>query len=172
MPSATNLTQLIDKVIEAEGTEYTNHPADRGGPTKFGITLKTLRALPGYTDADAEDVHFLTRERAVEIYKNIYAAPFMFINDDKVFNFLFNGAIQHGVHGMIKIMQRALGTPDDGVMGLQTRHKLTTAAVNPQYLLAALVAERCKYYANIMQKDHSQRVFAAGWLNRLAHDLS
>ena len=32
-----DVDELIDELIEREGG-YVNHPADRGGPTKFGIT--------------------------------------------------------------------------------------------------------------------------------------
>ena len=37
------VTEIIDDVLEAEGSKYTNDPADPGGPTRWGITLKTLR---------------------------------------------------------------------------------------------------------------------------------
>jgi lysozyme family protein len=33
---------LITELIEREGREYSNRAADRGGPTKFGVTQKTL----------------------------------------------------------------------------------------------------------------------------------
>ena len=31
--------QMIDDILRREGG-YVNHPADKGGPTKYGITLK------------------------------------------------------------------------------------------------------------------------------------
>ena len=46
---------LITRVIEREGG-YVNHPADAGGPTRYGITLAALhdwrRAPVGAADAD------------------------------------------------------------------------------------------------------------------------
>ena len=33
---------LINEIINREGRKFTNLPADKGGPTKFGITQKTL----------------------------------------------------------------------------------------------------------------------------------
>ena len=62
----TNVEALIDALIEREGG-YSNHPADRGGPTKFGITEAVARAH-GYSGAMRE----LPREEAVAIYKRLY----------------------------------------------------------------------------------------------------
>ena len=43
MVRETDVGTLIDALIEREGG-YSNHPADRGGPTKFGITEAVARA--------------------------------------------------------------------------------------------------------------------------------
>ena len=169
MPSLIKLKEVIEKIIIAESEQYTNNPNDRGGPTKYGITLKTLRSLPSYGDATAEDVKSLTKDKAVQIYTDIYSYPFLCINDDTIFNFVVNSAVQHGVTGAAKQLQRALGLKDDGIIGPATKAAVNAAI--PIQFLANLTAERCKYYANILQKDHSQREFAAGWLNRIAKDL-
>ena len=178
MPSVTKLKEVIDGIIRAESDEYTNNPNDRGGPTKYGITLATLRSLPSYGDATAADVQKLTREKAEQIYSDIYCYPFLCIEDDTIFNFVVNAAVQHGVTGAARQLQRALGLKDDGIIGPMTKAALSQALTisilsrdGAQRLLAKLTAERCKYYANILQKDHSQREFAAGWLNRIAKDL-
>jgi len=161
---------VIDKILLAESDEYTNYPTDRGGPTKFGITLNTLRSISPGGSASAENVKALTRERAAQIYADIYVKPFLFITSDTVFQFVVNAAVQHGVTGATKMLQRALKVDDDGVIGPATIQ--VADAVDPTQFLAKLTAERCKYYANILQKDHTQREFASGWLNRLARDLS
>lgn len=167
-----NLNKAIDRVILAEGHEYTNHPADRGGPTKYGVTLATLRGIPKYSRAEPADVAALTLTEARNIYLTLYATQFTMIENPLVFNFLFNAAVQHGSKTAAKMLQRTLGVEDDGVIGPQTRNMLNLALQTPVSFLAKLVAERCEYYANILMRDHSQRVFAAGWLNRLAKDLT
>ena len=48
----SNVDALIDELIEREGG-YVNHPADKGGPTRFGITEAVARAH-GYRGAMAE----------------------------------------------------------------------------------------------------------------------
>ena len=57
---------LIDELIEREG-DYANHPDDRGGPTRFGITEVVARAH-GYAGAMAE----LPRDEAAAIYRRLY----------------------------------------------------------------------------------------------------
>src|SRR5262245_11339992 len=61
-----DVDQLIDELIEREGG-YANHPADKGGPTKFGITEAVARAH-GYGGAMAE----LPRDEAAAIYRRLY----------------------------------------------------------------------------------------------------
>ena len=57
---------LIDALIEREGG-YVDHPADRGGPTCFGITEAVARAH-GYAGRMAN----LPRDEAAAIYRRLY----------------------------------------------------------------------------------------------------
>ena len=42
------IKDCLEKILEREGwPKYTDHPDDRGGPTKGGITLGTLRSWRG-----------------------------------------------------------------------------------------------------------------------------
>jgi|GEM_PF-4548155 len=50
---------LIDRLIDREGG-FVDHPADRGGPTKYGITLRTLSKWRGYP-CSREDVEAMPR---------------------------------------------------------------------------------------------------------------
>src|SRR5687768_3546522 len=58
--------QAIDELIGSEGG-YVNHPADRGGPTRFGITEAVARSH-GY----GGDMRSLPRADAVTIYRRLY----------------------------------------------------------------------------------------------------
>ena len=57
---------LIDGLIVREGN-YVNHPADKGGPTCFGITEAVARAH-GYAGA----MRSLPRIEAAAIYRRLY----------------------------------------------------------------------------------------------------
>lgn len=61
-----NVNPLIDELIAREGG-YVANPADRGGPTRFGITQTTARAN-GY----AGDMQALPRDTAATIYERLY----------------------------------------------------------------------------------------------------
>ena len=61
-----NVDGLIDELIEREGG-YVNHPADKGGPTCFGITEAVARAH-GYAGA----MRSLPRHEAAAIYRRLY----------------------------------------------------------------------------------------------------
>ncbi len=58
---------MIEATIGKEGG-YSNHPADRGGPTRWGITEHVARRN-GYKG----DMRELPRETAVAIYRQEYA---------------------------------------------------------------------------------------------------
>jgi lysozyme family protein len=64
--SVTDPNELIDALIEREGG-FVNHPDDRGGPTRFGITAAVARAH-GYSGAMAT----LPRDEAAAIYRRLF----------------------------------------------------------------------------------------------------
>jgi lysozyme family protein len=65
-----NFNDCLARVLKDEGG-YTNHPADPGGPTNFGITLTDYRL---YIDPKglASDVKKMSVEQAAVIYKAQY----------------------------------------------------------------------------------------------------
>src|SRR3954447_4288024 len=66
MDEVADINRLIDALIEREGG-YVNHPADKGGPTCFGITEAVARAH-GY----GGPMRQLPREDAAAIYERLY----------------------------------------------------------------------------------------------------
>lgn len=63
-----SVPKIIDAAIEREGgSKFTDHPSDKGGPTRWGITEKVARAH-GY----AGDMRDLPRGFAVAVYTKTY----------------------------------------------------------------------------------------------------
>src|SRR5215510_5557867 len=66
MEHTIDVDELIDALIEREGG-FSDHPADGGGPTCFGITEAVARAH-GY----AGPMRQLPRAEAARIYERLY----------------------------------------------------------------------------------------------------
>ena len=70
-----NVRQIAQDIVAREGG-YVNDPADPGGPTKYGVTLGTLRALARDVTVDGVvdvvDVRALSVAQAVEIFLTRY----------------------------------------------------------------------------------------------------
>lgn len=160
---------VIDDVIRREGSLFTNHPADKGGPTKYGVTLSTLSTYR-HKACSPSDVEQLTEQEARAIYYSLYLLPYEFVSpDDKdVFELLVDSAVQHGVGWANKFLQRALKVKDDGVVGQATK---AAYFKHTGGLLGPLLAERILFYARIVEASPSQSVFIEGWMNRMAEFL-
>lgn len=66
MSNSLNVDALIDGIIRLEG-DFSDHPADRGGPTRWGVTEAVARAH-GYSG----DMRDFPRPEAASIYKGKY----------------------------------------------------------------------------------------------------
>lgn len=163
---------LIDDILRREGG-FVNHPADRGGPTKFGVTQKTLSAWLGRA-ATVDDVRGLDEAAAREIYeRNYYRAPRLDTLPEPIQPFVFDCSINHGPRRALMFVQGVVneagfGPVDvDGTLGPQTRQAAETAAAEMgPYFLNALVEERKAFYARLIAGDSSQAVFERGWMAR------
>lgn len=65
------LRSVANTLVSEGGALYTNHPADPGGPTKYGITIHDVRKYLNPA-ATAADVKALTEAQARAIYKAHY----------------------------------------------------------------------------------------------------
>ena len=158
--------EIIEAIIEREGG-YVDHPADKGGPTKYGITIGTLGQWRGHPVSD-DDVKALFIEEARLIYGQRYlkAPGFDQIVDSKLRAFIVDAGVNHGPTAATKMLQRAVGAKVDGVMGPDTLLKLGHADAQRIYLEAC--AERVVFYGGIVTRNPEQAVFALGWANRVA----
>lgn len=177
-----SINAMLESLVGREGG-YTNHPADRGGPTNWGITENVARAF-GYTG----DMRNLSRSAALDIYRKRYWEAPKF---DAVGNYsmpiaeeMFDTGVNMGPAVASKFLQRALNVlnqqaktyPDiaaDGVLG-----NMTLAAIGAfikargkdgeKVLLRMLNAQQSVRYIEIAEKNASQEAFQFGWqLNRV-----
>jgi lysozyme family protein len=166
---------ILDSVIRREGG-YVNRADDRGGPTKYGITLATLSTWR-HAPVTAADVEALTELEARSIYQSEYIEKpgFNRIDDEPLRDLLVDCAVNHGPPRAIKWLQGALGVAPDGQIGPVTLASLEAAYSWAVYY--SVVAERIRFYGRLVSKDKADAdkdgisdagENASGWLNRVA----
>jgi lysozyme family protein len=176
------IDDLIEAVIDREGG-YGNHPADRGGATRFGITEAVARA-----ESYAGEMRYFPRAAAVAIYRRQYwdrpgfgriaeRAPIIAAE-------LFDTGVNMGPAVATAFLQRALNAlnrgasdyPDialDGRIGPQTltaldRFLTVRKTTGETVLLKAIEALQGERYLSLAERRPANEAFLYGWLaNRI-----
>ena len=156
-------------VLKRETDKYTDIPGDRGGPTKYGITLKTFTEYhkikkTGKTPT-SYDVKDMDNSTAQDVYKVIFWDPMKLdqVTNEKACMLLFDQSINRGQGVAVKTMQKALGLKEDGSVGPNTIKALNSASTNQ---LVKFFKERQRFYIALCESDKTQIKFLEGWLNR------
>lgn len=150
----------LKRVLQHEGG-YVNHPSDPGGETNYGITKSVARQY-GFKGS--------MKDIPMDIVEKIYKDQYWDAMSCDSFPFsvafqLFDAAVNHGLLNARKLLQRAVGVKDDGIIG-----ELTLAAVRktPQLTLISLFnSKRLEFYSKIS----TVKVFGGGWMARVAVNL-
>ena len=156
-------------VLKAEGG-YTNHPADRGGPTNKGILQREYDQYRRRKGLPAADVRDILNAEVENIYLHDYwlagrcdrmPLPVSLAH--------FDACVNTGVTQAAKFLQRTVGTRSDGLIGPLTLGALTAELKReaPEALAGRLARQRIAFYRQLEQRDPEQRVFLQGWLNRV-----
>ncbi|MEX4263670.1 hypothetical protein MY668_04560 [Haemophilus influenzae] len=152
--------QIFDRLIGHEGG-YVNDPRDPGSETNWGVTKRTAQAN-GYTG----NMKTMMRQQAYEIY---YRAFWLRYNceqmPDAVAYQFFDAAVNHGFGNASRMLQRAVGVLDDGIIG---KYSLEAINRNPiSDTLMVLNGERLNFYIRLKNFDR----YGKGWVNRVAQNL-
>lgn len=150
----------FDRLMGHEGG-YVNHPNDPGGETMWGVTIAVARAS-GYSGPMRD----LPRDTAKAIYRAQYWDK---VQADRmpfpVAFQVFDAAVNHGADRAAKLLQRAAGVTDDGVIGPKTL--AAVAAVPAAALLMLFNAEREQFYTDLKTWPS----FGKGWSRRVVTNL-
>jgi len=173
------IDELIDDLIDREGG-YVSHPADNGGPTKFGISDAVARAH-GFGGAMRD----LPRDEAAAIYKRLYWLRPRFDQVAKrskaVSAELFDTGANMGPAVAATFLQRALSALNrdrkdyadlvpDGRIGPATLAALDSfleirgKAAGETVLLRALDALQGERYIRLAERRPANEAFLYGWL--------
>lgn len=145
--------KAFEHVIGVEGG-YVNDPRDPGGETIYGITR---RDHPVAWEAGTP-----TLEQAKAIYKSHYWNP---VKADELpwplALFVFDAAVNQGAGTAVKLLQKALGVAQDGILGQQTLAAVKKA--NASELCGLYLADRALRYTGTRNFD----VYGRGWFKRM-----
>ena len=173
-----NAEQLIDDVIGREGG-YSNHPADRGGATRWGITEAVARAH-GYRG----DMKTFPRDEAVALYKRIY---WIRPGIDRIGDLapaiaaeMFDTGVNMGPGIAVSFLQRALNALNRGasdypdiVPGVRVDDATVAALAaflskrkphGEGVLMKALEALQGERYLGLAERRPANEAFLYGWL--------
>ena len=174
---ATVVQVQLEAILRREAwPTYSNRPADKGGPTKGGITLETLSAEQGWP-ATIADLKALTKDRARAIFQVRYIRPWEFVPDDDLFAVVVDYAVTSWHDDPTRALQEKLGVTVDGVLGPLTR-AATIAYPDPPALRAYVLQHRIRKFVDLALNDPPLRNFIAnhpeaqvrnlrGWINRV-----
>lgn len=172
-----NVRESIVQIMKVEGG-YVNHPHDKGGPTKYGITEKTARAY-GYQG----EIKDLPDTLAYDIYLQRYWLEPKFdqvaLMTPLIAQEMLDTGINMGQSTAVKFLQRALNTlnrqgssyPDvlvDGVLGSISLYALQAylkerGSKGEQVLFRMLNAQQSVRYMEIAEANKTQESFQYGW---------
>ena len=178
-----HVDDLIQALIDREGG-FVSHPADRGGPTKYGITEAVARAH-GFAGAMRD----FPRDEAAAIYKRLYWLRPRFDQVAKrsgaIAAELFDSGVNMGPSVAATFLQRALSAlnrsrKDYGDLVPDGRIGPATLAALDRFLelrgkpggetvmLHALDALQGERYIRLAERRPANEAFLYGWLaNRI-----
>ncbi len=177
-----DVDSLIDGVIGREGG-YADHPADRGGATRWGVTEAVARAH-GW----AGDMRGFPRAEAVAIYRRVYwlkpGFDLVAALAPRIAAELFDTGVNMGPPVATGFLQRALnalnrGAGDYADIAIDNRIGLATIAALRAFLalrgergetvlLKAVEALQGERYLHLAESRPANEAFLYGWLaNRL-----
>jgi lysozyme family protein len=172
MDAPSNFNRAIQFTLDREGQEFVNYPLDKGGPTKFGVTLKTLKAFTQSNLVDEEDIKNLTKETAIKIYAALFwnVAKLERVKDPNTALILLDFSVLSGPQDSIRLLQQVLNEnfqenlKIDGIFGNSTYAALCTA--REDRLNRKLIQAIQIHFVRVCESDPLQLIFLEGWLKR------
>jgi lysozyme family protein len=150
----------LARVLAHEGG-YTNHHADPGGPTNFGITIADYRhyVKPGAT---AADVRAMKLDEAKTVYRTKYWNALRCDELPAGIDYaVFDYGVNSGVARSGRVLRRRLDLPYGGIV---TDEVIAGArSANAQSLIIFICDERLRF----LQSLKTWSVFGKGWGRRV-----
>lgn len=160
---------IVGRVIRREGG-YVNHPNDKGGPTKYGITMNFYREAFG-EEPDRSTIKALTVDRARQAYHAIIWQKYG-VNrlPSEIQPLMFEWITISGPDAPTKLLQEKVGATPDGIIGPKTVRAVRESLSGDFFGLwhREFLNDIVRFFIRIARRDPSQIVFLEGWFNRFS----
>lgn len=164
--------RLVGFIVDEFEGRFVDHPADRGGPTNFGVTQALYEAVMG-RPASRDEIRAMSRSLAMDILHSefVHKPQFFRIADPLVRLCTVDHAVHSGPRHAVRALQYAVlpRPPYDGVFGPVTATAANRA--DPAQVRRDMLAYRLRAWARLVANDQRQREFVGGWMNRVARLL-
>ena len=138
--------------------DFSDHPADPGGKTRYGVTEEVAREV-GYKG----DMRELPLDLAKRIYLERYWKPVRADDLPPGIRYAtFDAAVNSGPAQATRWLQRALGVDADGLIGPKTLAAAYAQDMNA--LRLRMLAQRLRFMTNLANWP----AFSRGWARRIA----
>jgi len=172
------IENILDEVLRSEGG-FVEDPADPGGATNHGVSLRYARGVgldnDGDGDTDRDDILLVTAEQARDLYRDdFWSGPGINRLPGEIQPVMVDWAVNSGTPRPIMAMQRVINAAqigfdldDDGVVGPKTRRAAEAAQseMGP-FFNNAIVDERVAFYRRLVESRPASQRFLRGWLSR------
>ncbi len=172
------IDDILTDLLRREGwPAYTDRASDKGGPTKGGVTLRTLSAWRSRPCTIA-DLQALPEAEARAIYRRRYVEDPRFdrIADERLRALLVDAGVLSGPTTAIGWLQEACGTTIDGVLGPDTLAAIVARGPETVYRDVLRLRTRAlvrlgtvldpAFVAFLREHPGSQAANLSGWVNR------
>ena len=172
--------RAVQIVLEHEGKLNINDK-DRGGATKYGISLRYLQLvdldLNKDGKVDVEDIFCVSQAIATNIYRKDWWDRYKYheINDFAIAAKVFDLAVNMGAtqaHKLLQVVINRLSPHSlniDGVLGSKTLYALNQMIDDSKAIdiLEGFKTAATSFYKELVINDSELEIFEKGWLRRV-----
>lgn len=152
--------EAFDALLKHEGG-FSDHAADQGGKTRFGVTEAVARR-EGYRG----DMRDYPLDEAKRVYQKLYWNALRLDDLRSEFRFdLFDAGVNSGVAQTVRWMQRIVGVTVDGLLGPRTLSAVNNS--DAAKFLAKFNGQRLLFMTSLSTWPS----FGRGWARRIAENL-
>lgn len=167
--------RALKEVLHIEG-EYSNHPSDTGGKTKYGITERTARRHGYKGPMDKLPLELAHKIYLVDYWNKSKADKIAVISEDLALE-VFEQAVNFGVRTPQFLLQRTLNNMSkrykllkrDGVVGRKTLSRLKALQKSELQKRVAVInmnGLQCEKYNTLCENRHTNKDFFLGWVDK------